>query len=98
MLLTVDGEAIDGVLDIDGYLNIKDESVDDVANAIYSRLEALGEPLPPSRSLLPLPRLAPSPSMISRIITVWKNVYNPLIPWFLIVGLISYHLGTLRGR
>ncbi|CAF4549984.1 unnamed protein product [Rotaria socialis] len=50
MLLTVDGTTIDGVLDIDGYMDISGKTEDDVVAAIYSRLEALGNTLPLSKS------------------------------------------------
>ncbi|CAF1197806.1 unnamed protein product [Didymodactylos carnosus] len=41
MLLTVDGHKIDGVLDIDGYLNIEDMMECEVVNHIYSRLKEI---------------------------------------------------------
>jgi hypothetical protein len=96
MLLTVDGCTIDGVFDIDGYLNISDESNDNVADAIYSRLEKLGERLPPSRSLLPLP--PPPQNTEAKLIIDWKNNFLTLLPWFIVVGFLSYRLGTFIGR
>jgi hypothetical protein len=98
MLLTVDGTTIDGVSDIDGYLDISNESDDYVANAIYSRLEALGEPLPPSRSLLPLPQRPPPKNMILKMIVVLKNALYSIPPWYIVVALSSYILGTKYGR
>ncbi|CAF1317068.1 unnamed protein product, partial [Adineta steineri] len=46
MLLSVDGKAIEGVLDIDGYLDISEKKDDDndVVDAIYTRLIALENP------------------------------------------------------
>jgi hypothetical protein len=91
MLLTVDSFS-----DIDEYLNISKESDDFVVDAIYRRLKALSDPLPPSQSTLPLPLQSPPlETMKSKIIMVWKNAYHPLLPWIIIVGLISYILGTL---
>jgi hypothetical protein len=96
MLLTFDGSTIDGVSDIDGYLNISGKSPDYVVDAIYKRLQDLGEPLPPSQSILPQP--IPPKSMKSKIIMIGKNAFHPLLPWFIIIGLFSYILGTLIGR
>lgn len=46
MLLTVDGEVFDGILSIDGYINIKDNTPDQVANEIYRRLLSHSYPSP----------------------------------------------------
>lgn len=52
----MEGKIIDGVLEIDGYLDISQESEEQVADAIYNRLVALGNSLLPSQ----LPHAPPS--------------------------------------
>ncbi|CAF0987819.1 unnamed protein product [Adineta steineri] len=100
MLLTVDGKTIDGVFDIDGYLDISNDSDDYVADAIYERLDNLGEALPSSLSLRSVP---PSPlqpsqeSILSKVVVASKNNLN-LILSHIIVGLLSYIWGTRSGR
>jgi hypothetical protein len=95
MLLTFDGKTIDGVSDIDGYWNISKESVDDVANAIYNRLKALDEPLPTSRSFGPLPPRSPE-NKISKMIVTLENTVHSISPWYIVVALLAYILGTLN--
>ncbi|CAF0845886.1 unnamed protein product, partial [Rotaria sordida] len=97
MLLTVDGKTIDGVLDIDGYLNISEETDDNVANAIYSRFKDLDKPLLRSRSLYQLPLPSPE-NMISKMIAALKNVFHSISPWYIVVALLAYILGTFIRR
>ncbi len=99
MLLSVDGETIDGILSIDGYMNIKDDTEDVVANAIHSRLMELGEPQPQSQlklHSLPPPPLPPE-SMISKMIVASKNAFDSISPWYILVVLLAYILGTIFG-
>jgi hypothetical protein len=101
MLLSADGETIDGILSIDGYMNIKDDSEDDVANAIYSRLIALGDPQPQSQSNLHLPPPPPSSSprsMTSKVIVASKNAFDSISPWYIAVALLAYILGAKFGH
>ncbi|CAF3048196.1 unnamed protein product [Rotaria sp. Silwood2] len=98
MLLSVDGKTIDGVLDIDGYLDISNESEEDVVNAIYSRFKDLDMPLQPSRSLHQLPLPSSAKNMISKMRVALKNTFQAISPWYIVVALISYMLGTLTGR
>ncbi|CAF1146861.1 unnamed protein product [Adineta steineri] len=98
MLLTVDGTIIDGVLRNDGRLNISNKSDDYVADGIYKRLNSLGEALPPSRSS-PSPPLQPlQESILLKMILASKNILNLISPWYVVVGLLSYILGTWIGR
>jgi hypothetical protein len=100
MLLSADGETIDGILSIDGYMNIKDDSEDVVANAIYDRLVALGDPQPQSQSKLHLPPPPPLPpkSMISKVIVASKNAFHSISPWYIVVALLAYILGAKFGH
>ncbi|CAF3939319.1 unnamed protein product, partial [Rotaria sp. Silwood1] len=98
MLLSVDGKTIDGVLDIDGYLDISNESDEDVVNAIYSRLKDLDKPLQPSRSLHQLSLPLPAQNIISKMHVALKNTFQSISPWYIVVALISYMLGILTGR
>ncbi|CAF3998762.1 unnamed protein product, partial [Adineta steineri] len=100
MLLTVDGKTIDGVFDIDGYLDISNDSDDYVADAIYERLDNLGEALPSSLSLRSVPPSSLQPaqeSILSKVVVASKNNLN-LILSHIIVGLLSYIWGTRSGR
>ncbi|UJR34526.1 hypothetical protein I4U23_021934 [Adineta vaga] len=81
MLLSVDGKSIDG------YMDISNEDDNNVVNAIYSRLKALGDPLTPSRSLhRPVQQSAIEKSMS-------RNIIRSVSPWYIILGLIAFILG-----
>jgi hypothetical protein len=95
MLLTVDGKTIEGISDIDGYWDIENESDDTVANGIYERLKALGEPLPLSGSLRP-PR--PLENIMSKMMVASRNTFRSISPWYIVVALLSYILGTFNSR
>ncbi|CAF4745171.1 unnamed protein product [Rotaria sp. Silwood1] len=98
MLLTVDGKTMDGVFDIDGYMNISEDSDDIVADAIYSRLKALGDPLPSSRPLQTPPRQSTRDNVLSKSIMALRNTFHSISPWYIVVALSSYILGTIIGR
>ncbi|CAF0987870.1 unnamed protein product [Adineta steineri] len=98
MPLTVDGTIIDGILSIDGRLNISEHSDDYIVDGIYKRVNSLDEALPPSRSS---PSLLPQPlqeSILLKMILTSKNILNLMSPWYIVVGLLSYILGTWIGR
>jgi hypothetical protein len=98
MLLSVDGKTIDGVLDIDGYMDISQEDDDDVVNAIYSRLIALGDPLPLPRSLHTPTSHPISESVLTKNFMVLRNAFYSISPWYIIILLLAYILGTFIGR
>ncbi|CAF3926962.1 unnamed protein product [Rotaria sp. Silwood1] len=98
MLLTVDGKTMDGVFDIDGYMNISEDSDDIVVDAIYSRLKALGDPLPSSRPLQTPPRQSTRDNVLSKSIMALRNTFHSISPWYIVVALSSYILGTIIGR
>lgn len=94
MLLSVDGKTIEGVSDIDGYWNIKDENEDAVADGIYQRFKDLGSPLPWPQIFYP-----PQPeNTLSKMFLSSTNVFRSISPWYIIVALLSYIFGTLVGR
>jgi hypothetical protein len=99
MLLTVDGKRIDGIFSIDGHMDISKDSEDEVASAIYSRLMELGEPQPQSQLKLhsSLPPPLPRESMISKMIVASKNAFHSISPWYIVVVLLAYILGTIFG-
>ncbi|CAF1285209.1 unnamed protein product [Adineta steineri] len=92
MLLSVDGKAIEGVLDIDGYLDISEKKDDDndVVDAIYTRLIALENPQIFSKTSHP-PILE---NRLSRSITALKHTFRSISPWYFVVALASYIVGT----
>jgi hypothetical protein len=96
MLLTFDGCTIDGVFDIDGYIDISKETDDYVADAIYRRLKDLGDPLPPSRPLL-RPTTS-SEDKKSKTSVVLKDTFYSVLPWFIVVALVSYNFGVAVER
>ena len=98
MLLTVDGKTIEGIFSIDGYIDISKESETDVADAIYKRLLALGDPLPQAETLIQQPPPPPTHHIISNIIEALKRVNHPLLPWFIVAVLLSFILGTIIGH
>ncbi|CAF1113154.1 unnamed protein product [Adineta steineri] len=98
MLLTVDGKRIEGVLDIDGYMDISQENDDNVVDAIHSRLEALGHPLPLSQPLHTPTQQLILEGVLSKRIEILRNVLRSISPWYIIIVLLSYILGTIIGR
>lgn len=98
MLLSLDGGTIDGILDIDGYLNISNETNDEVADAIFKRLQDLNRPSPLTQSFYP-PLLSQSPMInTSAIIQTFKNVISSITLWHIVIASLSYLLGTLSRR
>lgn len=94
MLISVDGKTIEGISDIDGYWDIQNEDEDDVVEGIYKRFKDLGEPVSWSHALhLPLPD-----NVISKMAVTAMNVVRSIPPWYIIVALLSYILGTFSGR
>ena len=94
MLLSVDGETIDGVSDIDGYWDIQDEDDDAVVEGIYQRFKDLGESVSWSQSF----NLSLAETMIPKMAVASMNVFRSISPWYIIVALISYIMGTFSGR
>jgi hypothetical protein len=98
MLLKVDEKPIDGILSIDGDMNISNDTDEVVADAIYSRLIALGDPQPESNlHLSPPSPPPPQKSMISKVIVASKNAFRSISPWYIVVFLLAYILGAKFG-
>ena len=94
MLLSVDGKTIEGISDIDGYWNIKDENEDTVAEGIYQRFKDLGNPISWPQIFYP-----PQPeNTLSKMLLSSTSVFRSISPWYIVVALLSYILGTLVGR
>lgn len=98
MLLTIDGGVIDGILNIDGYMDIRQMTTDAVAEAIYIRLRTLGEPLPPARyphgSFQPMVDMATRPTDC----VAWRDLLYMISPWYLVIALLAYIIGAFVGR
>ena len=94
MLLTFDGTGIEGILSIDGYMNISNDTDDVVAHAIYDRLKQLDDPLRQSESDL---HPATETDTRSKAILTLKNAVQSIPPWCIAVALSAYILGAKFG-
>ncbi|CAF1274684.1 unnamed protein product [Adineta steineri] len=98
MYLSVDGTIIEGLLDTVGYMDISKKSDDDVVDAIYSRLKALDDPLSSSQSSHTSTQQSMLEGVLSKRIEILRNVLRSISPWYIIIVLLSYILGTIIGR
>ncbi|CAF1269245.1 unnamed protein product [Adineta steineri] len=98
MLLSVDGTITEPFSDLGGYMDISEKSDDDVVDAIYSRLKALDDPLSSSQSSHTSTQQPILEGVLSNRIEILRNVLRSISPWYIIIVLLSYILGTIIGR
>lgn len=97
MLLSTDGGIIDGILSIDGYMDIRNDNDDEVTNSIYSRLLALGDPLLQSQILYQPPFQSPE-RITTKVIDILQNTVRSISPWYIVIALVAYIIGINTGR
>ena len=96
MLLSIDGHVINGILDIDGYLNISDETDESVATSIYERLLDLGSPLPGTNPFY-FSQLYSKDSSFRKFQRCFRQMAGLFSPYHVIIVLLCYIIFMQRS-